>query len=357
MMPPSMKTGGFSLTEMMIALALGSVITLGAVQLYVGNEQNHRLLQGQSRVQESARFALGLMGSAIRRAGYAGCLADGSRIHSVLPADLPWEFDLRSAVAGHEGQGSNWQPDLTSIPSGTGQINRTRLIQGSDLLTLRYLSARDHRLAEPLAEGSPEELPEELQEGTASIKIVTPADQELAEGQLALIHDCQQATAFLVTGVTEADAVTEIQHAVDLVPEGVSADRRGQWKNASADLGAGWGEDAAVSAIESQTWFLARGAGRNVEGGRVRSLWRKFGTARPVELVEGVEEMQLVYGVDTDGDQVPNQYLDASRVSDWARVMTVQVTLVVSSVDDVGAGGDGRLRYRFSQTFQLRNRA
>lgn len=347
------KQVGFTLTEMMIALALGSAITLGALQLFAASEQNHRLLLGQSRVQESARFALSLLGQDIRRAGFASCLADASQIHSVLPANsLPWEFDLRSAVAGHEGLTGGWQPSLASIPSGTGQINRARLIAGADLLTLRFLASGDNSLVEATTADA------------SSIKIAAGSLDELgfARGQLALVHDCQQATAFVVTDIALSGNMAVVHHAVGQAPDGVSIDRRSQWQNVSTDLrpvgqGDQWGRGAAVSAIASQTWFLAEGAGRTAEGAKVPSLWRKSGLANPVELVEGVETMQLVYGVDTDDDQVPNQYLDASRVSNWARVMTVQVSLVITSLDDVGLDGDGRLRQRFTQTFQLRNRA
>ena len=49
---------GLSLVELMISLTVGSVITAGIVQLFSANSDTHRVMMGQSRIQESARFAL-----------------------------------------------------------------------------------------------------------------------------------------------------------------------------------------------------------------------------------------------------------------------------------------------------------
>ena len=130
--------------------------------------------------------------------------------------------------------------------------------------------------------------------------------------------------------------------------------------------------DAAISAIETHTFFVAPGTGVNSEGNTPLSLWRKSGLTAPAELVEGVEDLQILYGVDTDGDNAPNQYVGANFVGNWNDIVTVRVTVVVNSVDNVGATSapthgctvqdcitgssiDGLLRRSFTQTIQLRN--
>lgn len=49
------------------------------------------------------------------------------------------------------------------------------------------------------------------------------------------------------------------------------------------------------------------------------------------ELVPGVETMQLLYGISTNGDDVPDKYVTASNVvsTDWVNVKTVKIALVV----------------------------
>ena len=96
----------------------------------------------------------------------------------------------------------------------------------------------------------------------------------------------------------------------------------------------------------------------------------------PVEMVEGVENLQLLFGEDTDTDLVPNLYTTASSVTDFNNVVTVRISLTVNSIDSVGAsvppslgclgaGGfqdcisgevfDGLMRRTFTKTVQLRN--
>ncbi|MFB3103489.1 MAG: PilW family protein, partial [Pseudomonadales bacterium] len=48
---------GFSLVELMISLALGVVVAAGLVQLFVDSARTYTLVSGQSRMQESARYA------------------------------------------------------------------------------------------------------------------------------------------------------------------------------------------------------------------------------------------------------------------------------------------------------------
>lgn len=85
------------------------------------------------------------------------------------------------------------------------------------------------------------------------------------------------------------------------------------------------------------------------------------GAATLQPLVEGVEDMQVLYGVDTDtiSDGIANQYAPANAVN-MARVVSVRVQLRVHSPDDnltdaVTAFGDRRIRRVFTKTVTLRN--
>ena len=58
-----------------------------------------------------------------------------------------------------------------------------------------------------------------------------------------------------------------------------------------------------------------------------------------VEIVEGIENMQIVYGVDTSDppvgqapDGLADAYVSANNVTDWARVVSVRIDLTVRSV-------------------------
>ena len=63
------RAKGFSIVELMIALALGSLITLAAVQLFSTNQRTFQLQQGLTDVQEQGRFALDYISRDLRLMG------------------------------------------------------------------------------------------------------------------------------------------------------------------------------------------------------------------------------------------------------------------------------------------------
>lgn len=64
---------GASLLEMMIACAVGAVLLLGLIQIYVATYKTFKLQQAILEVQENARFASHFLTQNIRMAGYVGC--------------------------------------------------------------------------------------------------------------------------------------------------------------------------------------------------------------------------------------------------------------------------------------------
>ena len=89
-------------------------------------------------------------------------------------------------------------------------------------------------------------------------------------------------------------------------------------------------------------------------------------------MVDGIEDLQIKYGVDTDNDKIPNRYVDAGAVINFDDVRSLSVSIVATSIDDVdgtstpthgcstqyckpGTATDGLLRRTFSQTVALRN--
>jgi type IV pilus assembly protein PilW len=89
------------------------------------------------------------------------------------------------------------------------------------------------------------------------------------------------------------------------------------------------------------------------------------------EIIEGVENMQIVYGVDSTGDKSADQYLTANSVTSWFQVVSVRIDLTLRSTGidagdniaatpssytfDSSAMTDRRLRRSFSSTIYLRN--
>ena len=379
----SRKQLGVSLIELMIALALGSVVTTGIVSLFVSNSQTYNLLTGQSRMQESARFALEFMGRAVRIAGYRGCFSS-STVYTVLdpPAEpmIPYEFDLRNGVDAYEATGvGTWTPALTPLPTtinsvdtnvwttsdGTGTnsgIDTAAIISGTDILTLRGLSQVDARVAQnvPTNYATPGDPAQDV------VVQIPAGGLEYADDFIVMIHDCTQGTIFRITGdPVVAGALATLGHSR------VDADR-GQNTILRLAQSTTYSTDASVTAILTHTFFIAPGAGLNNLGNPPLSLWRKTGLQPPLELVEGVEDLQILFGVDSDSDRVPNQYVRANMVVDFTQVITIRISVTVNSVDSVEATStpthgcavqdcidaeayDGLLRRTFTQTIMMRN--
>ena len=89
------------------------------------------------------------------------------------------------------------------------------------------------------------------------------------------------------------------------------------------------------------------------------------------ELVEGVEDLQIFYGIDTDNNRTPNRYVTANNVGDWGNVVSAEVRLLLQTLDDnlatqankqytfndvPSVSPDLRLRRTFTNTISIRNR-
>lgn len=64
------KSKGLSLVELMVALLLGSIITVAATQLFLLNQQTNNLQNGLAYVQDQGRFAFSYISRDLMQAGF-----------------------------------------------------------------------------------------------------------------------------------------------------------------------------------------------------------------------------------------------------------------------------------------------
>jgi type IV pilus assembly protein PilW len=55
--------------------------------------------------------------------------------------------------------------------------------------------------------------------------------------------------------------------------------------------------------------------------------------------VEGIENMQIVYGEDMSGDRIPDRYVKADTVANWRNVMAVRIGILARSLAQTESGG------------------
>jgi type IV pilus assembly protein PilW len=90
-------------------------------------------------------------------------------------------------------------------------------------------------------------------------------------------------------------------------------------------------------------------------------------------LIEGIENMQILYGIDFNTDGVPDYYVPANPTwltNDWVKVISVRISLLVVTLDDylttqpmtyayngqLWISPDHKIRRVFNTTIALRNR-
>ena len=329
----------------MLALGLGVIVAAGAARLFADSQRAYTLLHGQTRMQESARQALDFIARSVRSAGYLGCRSSPGAVRNALNGAWDDMFEINVSVPveafdGMDGRGSpdSWTPSLpASLVRGRG-IDIGAVLPRTDVLVLRRVAAPGARIA---AMAAPDGFP------------VVEDDAELGidADDFAVISDCRQAALFRVNRIERGDGVATL----------VRAAGSGLFDNAAGALlsatdtpygGALDPEGAAVFGVVTEIYFIARGTGRNNVGSVPASLWRKTTTDAPVELIQGVEDLQVRLGLDGNGDRSVDRYALPGEVA-GQDVRSIDVRVTANSVDAVD--GTEPIRRTFSRVIALRN--
>jgi len=125
------------------------------------------------------------------------------------------------------------------------------------------------------------------------------------------------------------------------------------------------GQNGTVNGLIVNNYFVLNG----------QLMCRGSGNSVAQPIAEAVDNMQVLYGIDTDGDGFANQYQNAGA-ADWNNVSSIQIALLINSIDNVkdiapGAGNEDQFnllgqndtalndrlaRRVFTTTIPLRNR-
>lgn len=337
MMSP--RQDGISLVEFMVAMTVGLFLIAGVGATYLGNKGAFSEGRAVSVMQDNGRFSLETLSRDIRLAGFSGCMGAGN-VSNKLNNSGNFLYNFGQALQGFHGSGSTWSPSLDAAIGGG-----VTPLAGTDVLTLRRAEGASYGLSAPSMAASTD---------APHVDASLLAPDKLQQNQFVLVGDC---TAAAVFQITNADAITSglLRHAAGAGSPG----------NASADLGRAFGADAQATRMVTASYFLAPSAavpGRN-------SLWQQTDGAAAVEMALGVDNLQILFGEDTDGDMTANRYVTADLVSNMAGVVSLRLSLLISSDDNVAQASqpytfngvvvtptDRRLRTVFTTVVNLRNR-
>jgi len=340
---------GMTLVELIVAMAISLVLAGSLYQIFISSTRTYALNEGLARLQENSRFAIKVLRRDIRQAGYLGCLQDNAAYTNTLndPTDFLFNFD--QAVYGLEAtSATTWASELGPADPTTTGFNGMNLIDpvgGSDILAIRGMMGNQLFFLEtPMPDTSADM---KLEDGTTGID----------DGDILMITDCQHASVFQTTNYTVVNG--NLVHNTGTGTPG----------NLTKDLGHAYPPGAQLHKPATTLYFIAENATGQP------SLFRKVGLAGARELVDGIENMQVRFGEDLDGDGAADTYVDGNAVTDWDTVVSVHIALLQRTVAEVPgrpadnsgydvsgdgnidftAPGDRRLRRVLTTTIGLRN--
>jgi len=337
---------GFSVVELMVAITLSLILLSGVVALFVSSRKSYESNEHLARIQETGRFILDQIVRDIRAAGYLGCAKEIPFNNALNDAASSLLWDFANPIRGFDATGSAWLPalDTTLVPSAT--------VVNSDVLVIRA----------PDPDAPARRITTAMASPTDDITIA-PATPAYPAGTTLMASDCNAVSVFEVTGYTAG----VVSHA-DSTVQAAETDGVASAGNSSAGVGYAFQAGALVFPVRTVIYYLRQSA----TAGRGNSLWRRVGRAAPQELAEGVDTLQVLYGVDSNGDRIADDYLTANSVTHWENIISVRVALLVRSLEqygknpdtahevlgvDIAAAGDNRERLMFSTTTTLRNKA
>lgn len=109
------RVGGMTLIELMVAMALGSFLLLGAMTVFTQGQAAFRVNESTARLQEHARLAMAFLEDDLRMAGHFGLTTRPGDIANRASPVQPVPPGL--AVRGDCGR--NWTIDLDAPVAGT----------------------------------------------------------------------------------------------------------------------------------------------------------------------------------------------------------------------------------------------
>lgn len=354
---------GISLVELMVAMALGMVLTLGVTQVFLGSSKTYRTTEAVAYLQENLRYSLARISADIRMAGSKGCLVGEPTDHlrtgnagyqTVLWSEgrgvVGWEAPSTGlgddvTLNGFTEGGGNWSNGNTLTAPAAITTNAIRntdfiVVTGSELVDIT-LAANPSATANTIGTAAATKIPQ-------------------WSLMLAVTEDCSAGDRFQKINVDTA--------------AGILIERdSGTPGNESATVLQTYTKDASLYRYRSMGYFIGLGVNNEPALFRVE-LTPPFsggGTPTPVELVSGVENMQILYGV-ANNKKRAETYVDASGVTQWEDVVSVRIALLMRSGNqildedniqtfnlagvEINPGSDRRARLVATTTVGIRNR-
>lgn len=362
---------GSSLVEVMVSLLLGAIMLLGAVQILVNSKRDFLIRDAMSSVEEAGNYTFDLIGGDLRVAGYKGCVSKRDTTFDNLISSSGAVFQPERGIQGWEANGTAYSDTL--IPASWGSLSAQSSANwltttGAQSNSMPSTSSTAARGSDIIRIWGIEPYVFNITNATATTLTVDGASvigfPEAGTGSSAdtndrilIVSDCEKT---LIVKATDFDRSTGV---ITLSGNSGGTSQLTSMRNMEAVI------------IRGVQYYIGK---RGDDANNHPSLYRKRikadGTLDDAEeLVEGIANMQIVYGekTGTTSQIAASRYVTADNVTDWSRVVSVRMWLLVETTNDfiVSATGqnysyigktytptDRRFRREMSMTINLRNR-
>ena len=306
---PLTKHPGFTLTEILIALCLGSILITLSIQLFLSVKQINQYQQGIARIQENMQTASILLGQWIRSAGDYGCnRMDAHRVLNIIG----------NIDANHLGinKSQSIQPLSINFLVGNPYFSNyalSRYKMGTDLLWIKRVSR-----FYPLNDYT------EATDGT--VKVI--GNPRYRKGDILFLSDCQHIDVAMVT----QDVNTPLPRLETTIHINTNTD------SSESKLSKRYSPSASLGKFESIIFYIADTLRKNQRGHSIYALFSTDMNGRTLELIEGVEAMQISVCCQPAEPTELKETSVCYQSEHWQTeclIQSVQVDLLLTSVEDV----------------------
>ena len=293
---------GMTLVEWMVSMTIGLILLAGLTALIAQQSSTQAELEKSSRQIENGRYAMQLLSEDIQLAGYYGEFSNVADL--AVPGALP-DPCLKTAAGIEPAMPFQVQgydsPATTSLLLAC--INSNDHVPGTDILVVRRVSSADSDTVTPAVAASAAGGQIYLQSG------LTASGLEFIK-KLATGATTSQFTLLKKDGTTLAPLRKFLVHIYFVSP-------------CSMPSGANCSNAADGGKPIPTLKMLELSAAGNTT------------TMITTPLVEGIENMQIDYGIDTTGDGSPDGQFVATTaaVADWANLVALRVHLLARSTE------------------------
>ena len=370
------KCNGFTLVELLVAMTLGAFFLSGLLQIFFSIQQAYRLQENLATLEQNGRDTLDTISQDVRMAGFWGCSKDSPNAGSLdnpATSNNKFFYKFDKSIEGFEGIDTGvWNPVLDESFTNNSEI----LVDKSDVLTIRKANHNGFTIESHAEPTLPLQLHEKVSlDDLRQAGIAVDSTKQVGNVALVVKQGCLDATVFRVTDLTIG---TPIKISHDISPPNKDYFVPGNLTNDFNNKTYPKGKVYALNTIsyyvglnENKRKTLFRRATGSANDPSI-TLKNFINSQEP--LAEGVEELLVLYGVDTDPqpDGAANYYVRASQINNnWDKVVSIRVKLLMSTESEhltkkntytfngkknISAPLDGKIRREFVTTIALRNR-